>query len=127
MKLRPGSKVLRCRPKRSTFRARACGMMRTERTTVSKTMRAITATMMSSATTMYLLPGVNERRRALDLHDVNVGADGDDQRLVVGAGRPHLAADADASAATVDLFEYVSRPADQGGRAGPQQRRLLDV
>ena len=41
MKLSPGSRVLRYRPNRSTFLARACGMMRTERTTVSRTLRAI--------------------------------------------------------------------------------------
>ena len=52
MKFIPGSRVLRYRPNRSTLRARACGMIRTERTTVSRTARTITATMMISAMTM---------------------------------------------------------------------------
>src|ERR1700749_1026844 len=113
MKFRPGSRVLRYRPNRSTFRARACGMIRTERTTVSRTMRATTAAMMISAMTMGLLPWVDERRRAFDLHDVDGLTDGDDQRLVVCTSRPLFAADPDPAAVAVDLFEYPGGPANQ--------------
>ena len=76
---------------------------------------------------MALTPGGNQGRRALDLHDVDGVPDRDDQGLVVGTGRPLLAADADPAAIAGDLFEYPGGPADQGGGPGPEKRRLLDV
>ena len=47
MKFIPGSSVLRYRPNRSTLRARACGMIRTERSTVMTTSSATTAAIMT--------------------------------------------------------------------------------
>ena len=55
-----------------------------------------------------MAPSICRRRR---------GAGRDDQRLVVRAGRPHLAADADPAAVPGDFLQHLSRPADQGGAA----------
>src|SRR6201999_2170896 len=74
-----------------------------------------------------LLPGINERGGAIDLHDVHLGADRDYQRLVVGTRGPLLAADTNPPAVLGDLLRDDRRAADERRGSRTQRRRLLEV
>src|SRR3954447_5602275 len=111
----------------------ACGTIRTERTTVTRTKKATTPTAIR-APIEHLLPPrepavrsrscvigrKHDRRRAVDLDDVDRGAGGDDQVVVVRAGAPHLAADAYPAAAAVDSGHRGGTATDQGSGPGLQ-------
>src|SRR5207302_8363764 len=75
----------------------------------------------------WLLPRINEGGGAIDLHDVDLGADRDHQRVVVGTGGPFLTADANPAAVLGDLFQDDRRAADERGGSRTQQRWLLDM
>src|SRR4051794_41756567 len=92
----------------------ACGTIRTDRTTVTRTNKATTPTAIRAAIEHLLSPREpagrsrscvggrkHDRRRAVDLDDVDRGAGGDDHVLVVRSGAPHLAADAHSATAPV--------------------------
>src|SRR4029453_10443659 len=110
-KVGPGKGVRKARRSRSTLRARAWGTIRTERSTTTATSRATTTAIIR--TSIGSLPRVHEGGRALDLDHVDGDAGGDPQRLVVGAGRPLLAADPHPAGLAGDLLDHPRLPADQ--------------
>src|SRR3954452_1235339 len=62
----------------------------------------------------------NQRRGALDLHDVHLPADLDDLVLVIGPGGPDLVLEPDRAAVAGDRLEHLGPLADQRGGAGAQ-------
>src|SRR5947209_2709895 len=108
----------------------ACGTIRTDRTTVTRTNKATTPTAIRAAIEHLLSPRESAGRSrscvvgrehncrcAVDLDDVDRGAGGDDQVVVVRAGAPHLAADAHSATAAVDSGHCGGAASDQGSGA----------
>src|SRR4249920_1855455 len=117
----PGERVLWNRPRRSTTAACACGMTLIVRQSVNRTRNAIPSNTMSAAIEAPLL--VDERGSALDLDHLDPGARLEDVPLHVGAGRPFLAADADAAAVHVDALEDERLGSRERVGARPERRR----
>src|SRR5262249_37610291 len=90
---------------------------------INRNRTTITATTMpmSSPAIAYLLPGIHQGGRALDVHYVDSLPGRDDLSFVVRTSRPHLAADADPAAVRPDLLEHGGGPAARSGSAAAQQ------
>src|SRR4051812_16171773 len=69
----------------------------------------------------------NQRRGALDLHDLHLRALLDDLVLEIGPGRPDLSLEADRAAVAVDRLDHGGLLADERRGAGPQLRRHRQV
>src|ERR1700733_13210187 len=103
-------------------------MIRTERSDTIATSKTMTApTMAAMAAGISDLPWIHEGGNALDVHDVHRRSRRDYLGVVIGTRGPLLAADPDPATAPGDFLEHIGGPADQGGGAGPEQRRLPDV
>src|SRR5205085_4357159 len=98
--------------------------MRTVRPSVNRTS---TATISTTITATTSTPLVDERRRALDLDDFDLGSGLEHLIGHVGARRPLLAADAHASAGLVDALQHRRLRAGQRSSAGTKRRRHVDV
>src|SRR5579862_4202919 len=122
---RPGVRIRWKRPSRSTMPAFACGTIRIVRASMRTTNAATTPMTMSATIPASLL--VDERRRALDLSDLNLRSGLEHLALVERARAPDLAADLHAAPARVHAFQHRRAHADERRRPGSQRTRQSNV
>src|SRR5215204_6837720 len=107
--------------------ARACGTIRIARASVISTTSARTPSTISVAIWGPFLSVGDERRGAVDLHDLNSGAGLERVIVVVGARGPDFPAYLHAATVGVNALDHGGRPADERRRAGADPGRSTQM